>query len=96
MHDSEHKQRTRSIPIFSYSRICTVDSSKNISEKISPILLLKILKIVLFAVGKENDKNLTKMPSGQKFLKKDSKYVRIYNINLYLQLKYCNDYLFYK
>ena len=55
MHDSEHKQRTRSIPIFSYSRIYTVDSSKDISEKISTTFLLKTLKIILFAADKEND-----------------------------------------
>ena len=66
MHDSEHKQRTRSIPIFSCSRIYTVDSSKDISEKISTTFLLKTLKIILFAAGKENDKNLSKMLSGQK------------------------------
>ena len=66
MHDSEHKQRTRSIPIFSYSRIYTVDSSIDILEKISTTFLLKTLKNILFTAGKENDKNLSKMLSGQK------------------------------
>ena len=68
MHDSEHKQRTHSIPFFRYSYMMIYIYIVNYSLKIhilensSPILLLETLKIALFvASSQQNDKNLTKM-----------------------------------